>query len=357
MSSQGGGGMRSHFVEVPKVVRMKPGALGRMGLYLARQNLRRIFLVLSHGLIPDFADALRKSAGNAGVDLLGQYYVTEASVEAAVESLGALPRGTQAVVGLGGGKALDVGKYLASLSGLSYFSVPTSLSNDGFCSPQASLTLSRRRRSFLTGLPDAVIVDTEVCLGAPVSLWCSGVGDLVSKLTAVRDWKLAYHARGTPLNDLAALISDASVYQFMARPTRDPEGVRLLATALMLNGVAMEIAGSSRPASGSEHLISHALDHITPRPRLHGLQVGVATYVVSRLQHNQSDLISRLFEQTGFWEMVRQNPFSKREWLKAIGQATSIKDDFYTILSEHDQTAAAEKIIEEDLNLRGCFAD
>ena len=336
---------------------MKPGALGRVGTYLARPNLRRIFLVRSHGLVPDFVDTLTKSTANAGVELLGQCEVTEISVEAAVQLLGALPRGTQAIVGLGGGKALDVGKYLASLSGLSYFAVPTSLSNDGFCSPQASLTLCGRRKSLPTGLPNAVIVDTEVCLGAPIPLWCSGVGDLAAKLTAVQDWKLAFHARGTPVNDLAALMSDASVYQFMASPTRDPEGVRLLATALMLNGVAMEIAGSSRPASGSEHLISHALDEITARPGLHGLQVGVATYIVSRLQHNQSDLIARLFRQTGFWEVIRQNPFCKREWLEAVRQAPSIKDDFYTILSERDQTAAVEKIIEEDSNLRGCFTD
>jgi glycerol-1-phosphate dehydrogenase [NAD(P)+] len=349
--------MRSHFIEVPRIVRMKPGALSRMGVYLARPNLRRIFLVQSHGLVRDFADALRKSAANAGVDLLGQCEVTEASVEAAVQLLGALPQGTQAIVGLGGGKALDIGKYLAALSGLSYFAVPTSLSNDGFCSPQSSLTLGGRRKSFPTGLPNAVIVDTEVCLGAPVPLWCSGVGDLVSKLTAVRDWKLAFHARGTPVNDLAALMSDASVYQFIARPMRDSESIRLLAIALMLNGVAMEIAGSSRPASGSEHLISHALDHITTRPALHGIQVGVATYIVSRLQQNQSDLIARLFQQTGFWEVVRQNPFSKREWLEAVRQAPSIKDDFYTILSEHDQTGAVKKIIEEDSNLCGCFAE
>jgi glycerol-1-phosphate dehydrogenase [NAD(P)+] len=179
----------------------------------------------------------------------------------------------------------------------------------------------------------------------------------VAKLTAVRDWRLAFHARGTPVNDLAALMSDASVYQFMASPTRDAGGVRLLATALMLNGVAMEIAGSSRPASGSEHLISHALDHLTTRPALHGLQVGVATYIVSRLQDNQSDLIARLFQQTGFWEVVRENPFCKKEWLEAVRQAPSIKDDFYTILSERGQTTKVEKIIEEDSNLAGCFTE
>lgn len=348
--------MRRYFIEVPRMVRMKPGALSRIGLYLARADLRRVFLVLSDGLVSDFADTLRKSAADAGVELLSQCEVTEASAEAAAQLL-PLPRGTQAIVGLGGGKALDVGKYLASLSDLPYFAVPTSLSNDGFCSPQASLTLGGRRQSLPTGLPDAVIVDTQVCLGAPVSLWCAGVGDLAAKLTAVRDWKLASDARSTPLNDLAALMSDATVYQFMASPTRDPDGVRLLATALMLNGVAMEIAGSSRPASGSEHLISHALDDISSQPALHGLQVGVATYIVSRLQQNQSNLIARLFQQTGFWDVVRQNPFSKREWLEAVTQAPAIKDDFYTILSERDQTPEVKRIIEEDANLHGCFKD
>src|SRR3954466_9566457 len=133
-------------------------------------------------------------------------------------------------------------------------------------------------------------------------------------------------------------MSDATVYQFIGKPTRDLDGIHLLATALMLNGVAMEVAGSSRPASGSEHLISHALDHITTRPHLHGLQVGVATYIVSRLQHNQSDRIARLFHQTGFWDVVRQDPFDKREWLEAVRQAPSVKNDFYTILSERDHT-------------------
>lgn len=347
--------MRSHSIEVPATVRIKPGALGRIGRYLARPDLRRIFLVSSHGLVPAFLDTLRTSTASAGVELRGQSEVTEASVEAAVQLLALLPPDSQAIVGLGGGKALDVGKYLASLSGLRYFAVPTSVSNDGFCSPRASLTLRGRRQSLPTRLPDAVIVDTEVCLGAPVPLWCSGVGDLVAKLTAVRDWKLAFHARGTPVNDLAALMSDASVYQFVANPSRDPEGLRLLAIALLLNGVAMEIAGSSRPASGSEHLISHALDQLTTPPGLHGLQVGVATYLVSRLQNNQSDLIARLFRHTGFWEVVRQNPFRKREWLDAVRQAPSIKSDFYTILSERDQTTEVERLIEEDSNLRGCF--
>lgn len=92
--------------------------------------------------------------------------------------------------------------------------------------------LTQDRKSLPSGLPFGVVVDTRACLQAPDVLWLSGVGDLIAKLTAIRDWKLAYHERGEPVDDLAALLSTATVYQFIGRPVRDLEGVRLLATAL-----------------------------------------------------------------------------------------------------------------------------
>jgi glycerol-1-phosphate dehydrogenase [NAD(P)+] len=144
-----------------------------------------------------------------------------------VRLLGAVPPSCKALVGAGGGKSLDVAKYTAFLAGLPYFAAPTSLSNDGFCSPHASLTLEGKRRSLPTGLPDAVVVDLAVCQGAPLRLWHSGVGDLSSKFTAVADWKLAFHRRGVPVNDQAAWMSDASVFQFMANPAPDEQGIRL----------------------------------------------------------------------------------------------------------------------------------
>jgi glycerol-1-phosphate dehydrogenase [NAD(P)+] len=199
-------------------------------------------------------------------------------------------------------------------------------------------------------------VDVEICGRAPAPLWHSGVGDLTAKLTAVFDWKLAFHARGTPVNDLAALLSDATVFQFLASPTQDENGIRLLATALMLNGVSMEIAGSSRPASGSEHLISHALDTLNARPALHGLQTGTAAYIVSRVQKNtQHERIAQLFRQTGFWESVRRNPFSRDEWRRAVELAPCIKEDFYTVLSERDWWPVIDRMISEDPELRTCF--
>lgn len=342
-------------VTIPGLVRMKPGALDRVGLYCRRHGFAQVLVLHSADLQASLGARLAAGLRAEGVTLRAQRPVTEASFEQAESLFRDLPAGISAIIGLGGGKALDVAKYVAFLSNLPYLAVPTSLSNDGFCSPQSSLTVGGRRRSLPSAMPFGVILDTEVCLAAPEILWVSGVGDLVSKLTAVADWKLAFHACGTPVDDFAALLSDATVFQFIARPLRDLEGVKLLGTALMLNGIAMAICGSSRPASGSEHLISHALDSLSARPRLHGLQVGVATYLVSRLQGADTSALGRLLETTGFWSVIEADPFLLGEWEEALRKAPSIKDGFYTVLSSRDCLPEALALLREDERLRRCF--
>jgi glycerol-1-phosphate dehydrogenase [NAD(P)+] len=117
----------------------------------------------------------------------------------------------------------------------------------------------------------------------------------------------------------------------------------------------MSICGSSRPASGSEHLISHALDSVSKRPRLHGLQVGVATYLISLLQGQNSAQIAALFDVTGFWRAIASDPFDRGEWLEAARAAPSIKSDFYTVLSSRDCLPEIESALQSDANLRQCF--
>ena len=342
---------------IPTLVRVKPGALDRMGVYAGRYGFTRVLLLFSQGLDVRLLERLTASLESRNIQILQRTPVESVRFENATELFRQSPRNADAIIGFGGGKALDVAKYIAFLLGLPYISVPTSLSNDGFCSPQSSLTIDERRRPLPSAMPFGVILDTAVCLSAPETLWYSGVGDLVSKFTAVTDWKLAFHAVGTQVDDFAALLSDASVYQFLARPERDLEGMTLLGTALLLNGVSMSICGSSRPASGSEHLISHALDSVSKHPQLHGLQVGVATYLISLLQGQHSERIAALFDATGFWKAVASNPFDRSEWLEAARVAPSIKSDFYTILSARDCLPEIESALDSDPNLRRCFGE
>jgi glycerol-1-phosphate dehydrogenase [NAD(P)+] len=342
-------------VSIPVLVRVKNGALDRVGLYARRQQFTRVVLLFSQDLQPALLARVMAGLAAEQIEVLQQLPVAAASFEQAVENFRKLPITTDAIIGVGGGKALDVAKYVAFLAHLPYFAVPTSLSNDGFCSPQSSLTVENRRRSLPAAIPFGVVLDTEVCLRAPEILWLSGVGDLAAKLTAVADWKLAFHAKGEPVDDFAALLSDATVFQFIARPVRDTEGVKLLGSALMLNGIAMALCGSSRPASGSEHLISHALDAHSARPRLHGLQVGVATYLISCLQGQNSEQIGRLFDATGFWHAIAADPFQRSEWIEAARIAPTVKQGFYTVLSARDCLPEIECLLSTDPRLQACF--
>jgi hypothetical protein len=202
--AQGTGGQalnRITQITIPSLVRVKPGAIDRLGLYLKRSEHTPTLLLVSQGLVPDYLERVQRSLAQHGIECLEIVTVGDASFENAMGVFTRLPGRLKAVVGLGGGKALDVAKYVAFLARLPYYAAPTSLSNDGFCSPQSSLTVAGKRRSLAAALPFAVVLDLEVCKNAPRPLWLSGVGDLVSKLTAIFDWKLAFHRRGEPVND------------------------------------------------------------------------------------------------------------------------------------------------------------
>jgi len=339
-------------VDVP-VVRIKPGALDRLGIYLKRAGWTRISLLRSAGL-PDALTARVRTA-LSDIDVAFDSVEDDPSLEATARLIAALPSRCQAVMAIGGGRAVDLAKHTASIAALPFVAVPTSLSHDGFASPLASLSTPNGRRTLPCRPPAAVIVDTAVALAAPPLLWLAGLGDVAAKVTAVADWKLAFHAVGEPVNDLAALLSDATVFQLAGHPLRDLDGMRLLATALLLNGVAMSLAGTSRPASGSEHLISHALDQIAARPRLHGLQVGVATYVVAHLQGHGVDRVEALLDPSGFFDAIANDPLSYTEFLAAVERAPAMKHDFYSILSTRDVLPEVRALLDANPKLARCF--
>ena len=346
--------LRPTQIAIPTLVRVKDGALDRLGLYLSRGGHRRVAVLVSKGLAAPLPERAAAALAEHGVEAAAWVEVADNDVESAARMFADLPKAS-AVVGVGGGKALDVAKYVGFLGRLPYYAVPTSLSNDGFCSQQSSLTVRGKRRSLPAALPFGVVVDTAVCLAAPPLLTLSGVGDLVAKFTAIADWKLAFAAVGEPVDDFAALMSDGSVHAVLSHPALDAEGVRLLATALMMNGVAMEVCGSSRPASGSEHLISHALDASSARPRLHSLQVGVVTYLMALLQGSHADLIAALFDATGFWDAVAADPFDRAEWLAAVRAAPAVKANFYPVLSARDALPEVERHLTDDARLARCI--
>jgi glycerol-1-phosphate dehydrogenase [NAD(P)+] len=254
-------------------------------------------------------------------------------------------------VAVGGGRAIDCAKYLAHLIQKPLVVVPTAISNDGFCSPFSSLLVQGQRRTMRTVLPEGIVLDTSILRDCPEALLYSGIGDLFCKYTAVFDWKLAFAKRREPVNDFAAEIALNAANTFLfytPKAFSDLDYLRVLASSLMMSGIAMEIAGGSRPASGAEHSVSHAYDRIASQPSMHGLQVGVASYLLSRLQEKTAAAVEAAATSSGFLEFVAGRPLDREAFRDAIKLAPSIKQDNYTILSEPNAVESALGLCETD---------
>jgi glycerol-1-phosphate dehydrogenase [NAD(P)+] len=325
-------------IRIPSLLRVKPNALYKLGKYLRKNGFHQIALFYGEGIAALVGQSVQISLDSSEIEVVSQETVRGNDVADIVSTAFRLPRGAQAIVAVGGGVAVDVGKYAGFLTRLPVVAVPTAISNDGFASPGVSLTVDGRRVSCPATIPFGVVIDTTIIKGSPARFTFSGIGDLVSKYSAIADWKLAYHATGEPLNDFSAMISLQSVQNLVNHPDRsldDLAFLQLVCGALVMSGVAMEVAGSSRPASGSEHLISHAYDLTAPEPSLHGLQVGVATLATTWLQGNPAhETVVRVLHETGFTEYLREHRLDRAVFLEAVQLAPTVKPGYHTVLSE-----------------------
>ena len=193
------------------------------------------------------------------------------------------------VIGFGGGRILDVAKYAAYVSKAVYICLPTNLSNDSLASPFAVLgTVDKSRKTLACKIPTAILVDTDMIVKAPQIQTLGGIGDTIGKYTAVYDWTLAAASEGKPVDDFAYSISWMcydSIAHFDEKSLTSVAFLKTLARALVMGGLAMEIAGSSRPCSGSEHLFCHAIEEFYPQIKIsHGLAVALGSVGAANFQ-------------------------------------------------------------------------
>ncbi len=191
------------------------------------------------------------------------------------------------LIGIGGGKAIDIAKMASDHLDMGFLSVPTAASHDGIVSNRGSVPDGDSRHSVAAEPPLAVVADTEILAEAPWELTTAGCADIISNYTAVMDWRLANRLKDVVYSEYAAALSEMTAEILvdnadLVRPGLE-ESSWIVTKALVSSGVAMSIAGSSRPASGAEHLFSHQLDRLAPGVALHGHQVGVGSIMTAYL--------------------------------------------------------------------------
>ena len=252
------------------------------------------------------------------------------------------------VVSIGGGTTIDLGKYAAFRLGIPFISVPTAASHDGIASPMVSLKGLRSPYSIKARPPIAIVADVNIIMNAPHRLLASGCGDIIAKLTAVRDWKLAHKLKNEYYGEYAASLAVLSAKLVMRHAkligAHKEEGVRIVIEALVSCGVAMCIAGSSRPCSGAEHQFSHVLDMIAPKPALHGEQCGVGTIMMAYLHGMNWRKIKKALKIIGAPTTAKELGIDDEYIIRALVEAHKVRPR-YTILGDSGLTwEAAEKL-------------
>jgi glycerol-1-phosphate dehydrogenase [NAD(P)+] len=327
-------------IDIPRLVHVGDHCAGAVAGLLERHEFdtSRVFIGLGGGpsgsLGEKIADYLRETGATVTLrpELNGR-------LDLATEIAGDMARaGYTTVLGVGGGRVIDTAKFAAARVRTDFVSVPTAISHDGISSPVASLSPGDgRRRSYPAAMPAGIIVDIEVIASAPARTLRAGVGDLVSNLAALLDWELADRAGRERYDAYSALIAENAARSVLVLDELESRASHeRLAKGLLMSGLAMAAAGTSRPCSGSEHLISHALDQsLGDRAAMHGEQVALGSLLTAAA--HESPLLGALrdlYRRLGMPTDPEELSISRGEMVAAIAAAPSMRPDRYTVLSD-----------------------
>ena len=264
--------------------------------------------------------------------------------------------GADAIVAVGGGRCLDVAKLAAARAGLPVVVVPTQLSHDGICSPVAVVPDDTGRTESLGAIaPTAVFVSLPTLLSAPDASVAAGLGDLLANPLALRDWALAAEKGLEEIDQRAWGMSvesfEAIEPQLDTDPeqlAKDPEFLHHLADALVLSGMAMIVSGTSRPASGGEHEISHALDELFGGRALHGAQVAFGCIISVALYEEDTDSFRQRLRWLGLPEKPEDLGLSEDDLVRVLLEAPNTRPGRFTILEEADlDEAKASRLVQK----------
>jgi len=328
-------------MQLPRNVIAGPGAIESVGPICRSMRLKGRALIITGGTTKGIAgDKVAESLSRSGYDR--DFIIVESATMENVLKAKTAAEEMKAdfLLGVGGGKSIDIAKLASTQLDLNFISVPTAASHDGIASSRASIIQGGKSVSKQAEAPMCVIADTSIIMKSPYKLLAAGCGDIISNYTAVLDWRLAARLRNVYFSDYSAALSEMTARiildsAHLIKPGLE-ESVRLVVKALISSSVAMSIAGSSAPASGSEHKFSHMLDQIAPHPALHGEQCGVGTILMMYLHGGDWKRIREALMTIGAPTSAKELGIEDKYIIEALMKAHDIRPERYTILGDSD---------------------
>lgn len=342
-------------ISIPSLLEINSGIIHQLESYLVKHGFRDAIIFFDEFTNEAFAETIGSSFTRLSLDT--KVLKSGLDINDLIQVSFSL-KNYDVVLAMGGGALVDYGKYIAFVRKFPFISIPTSASNDGFASSNCSIVVNSKKTTVPAQIPYGIVVDLDIIQTAPNKMILAGIGDLLSNITALYDWDFEENHGVGYVNAFAAMLSKKAVNSFIRTPMNDiknPIFLKELVSSMTMGGISTDISGNSAPISGSEHLISHALDKISVTPQMHGVQVGVATYIVAKVQNHRYERVRKVFERTGFFDYVQSLSLHKEEYRQAIDLAPSMKPNRYTFLHEEKYREKAKQLLDEDEILQGLF--
>lgn len=331
---------KSKTTELPRIIMVGHGVINEVGSVCKRLHLESPGLIVADDITKKIAgDTVEQILTDIGFNVRQQNISDAdehniATITSQVKDLKA-----KFVLGVGGGRPIDVAKCSSFENNVPFLSIPTAASHDGIVSSRASINVDGKRKSLTAQTPLAVVADTHIIASSPYRLLAAGCGDVVANITAVLDWKLAKRLKNEEFSSSASMLADITARFMLENSDMIKPGIEeaawYVAKALVSSGVAMSIAGSSRPASGAEHKFSHSLDEIAEKPALHGEQCGVGAVMMMYLHGGDWEKIREALLNIGAPTTAKRLGVSDDEVIRALTYAHKINPQRYTILGDN----------------------
>ena len=258
--------------------------------------------------------------------------------------------GVDFLIGVGGGRVIDTAKIVSYNIDRPFISIPTAASHDGIASARASVPTIEGHASLEAQPPMAIVADTGIIASAPHRLLAAGCADVISNYTAILDWELAHRVKGEPMSEYAITLSKMTAEilvkdAHLIKPHQE-QSAWIVIKALVSSGVAMSIAGSSRPASGGEHKFSHALDKLAPGKALHGESCGIGTIISMYLHGGDWRAIRTSLKNIGAPTTPADLGIEDSVAVEALLMAKAIRPERFTIFDMGLTRESAEKLVQ-----------
>jgi len=333
--------MQSHTMELPRLIEIGEKNIGDFGEFLKSLNKpKKVSLICGTNVQKVLKIKVEKSLKIKKIK-----FVWHTSTDNQIKSINKIKKNVKKdnsdlIVGIGGGRSVDTAKLISYNLSIPFVSLPTAASHDGMASPFVSVK-SDKPHSIVASAPMGVFVDIDIIKKAPSKLLASGCGDLIANIIAVKDWQLGHKRKkeyyGRYAADLA-MMSAKIVMENSSEFAKKGLDERVIVEGLISAGVASCIAGSSRPCSGAEHLISHALDKIAPGIGLHGEKCGIGSIMMAKLQGQDWKKIIKTLKDVGAPTTAKQIGLESNMIIEALMIAQELRPERYTILKEIKMT-------------------